>query len=205
MTFALFLTIVGIHLAAAISPGPAFFVSIRMAATDGFQNAAALALGFGLGAAIWATAAMTGVAILFELVPALFTGLKLVGAAFLIFLALMMWRDASEPLQIASEDQPRKTKPIGAARLGLLTFLSNPKSAVFFGAVFIGLVPPETSFVWQAAIVAVIFFNETLWYLLVARLFSTARARHAYARAKSGIDRMFGFFLAGLGAKIALT
>lgn len=205
MTFALFLTIVGIHLAAAISPGPAFFVSVRVAASDGFAQAAALAVGFGLGAAIWATAAITGVAVLFEVVPALFTGLKLAGAAFLLFLAVMMWRHAKEPLDDIGNGGGQHRTALDAARLGLLTFLSNPKSAVFFGAVFIGLVPPETAFGWQAAIVAVIFVNETLWYLFVARLFSTERARNTYARAKTWIDRLFGSFLALLGAKIAIS
>ncbi len=205
MTFALFLTIIGIHLAAAISPGPAFVVSVRIAVSDGFNNAAALAVGFGLGAAVWAAAAMTGIALLFELVPALFTGLKLVGAVFLLFLAFMMWRHARDPMELDSIEPTKQRTALGAARLGFLTFLSNPKSAVFFGAIFIGLVPPETDLLWQAAIVAVIFTNETLWYVVVARVFSTARARTIYARAKAWIDRLFGTVLALLGAKIALT
>lgn len=205
MTFALFLTIIGIHLAAAISPGPAFVVSVRIAVSDGFNNAAALAVGFGLGAAVWAAAAMTGIALLFELVPALFTGLKLVGAVFLLFLAFMMWRHARDPMELDSIEPTKQRTALGAARLGFLTFLSNPKSAVFFGAIFIGLVPPETALLWQAAIVAVIFTNETLWYVVVARVFSTARARTIYARAKAWIDRLFGTVLALLGAKIALT
>ena len=134
MTFALFLTIIGIHLAAAISPGPAFVVSVRIAVSDGFNNAAALAVGFGLGAAVWAAAAMTGIALLFELVPALFTGLKLVGAVFLLFLAFMMWRHARDPMELDSIEPTKQRTALGAARLGFLTFLSNPKSAVFFGA-----------------------------------------------------------------------
>lgn len=205
MTLTLFLTIIGIHIAAAISPGPAFVMSVRVAASDGFKNAASLALGFGLGAAIWAAAAMTGIAILFDLVPALFTGLKLVGAAFLLFLAIMMWRHAHDPMKLDTIGSARKRTALGAARLGLLTFLSNPKSAVFFGAVFIGLVPPDTGFLWQLAIVAVIFTNETLWYVVVARVFSTDRARTLYAGAKAWIDRLFGAILALLGAKIALA
>jgi threonine/homoserine/homoserine lactone efflux protein len=54
MTAAAFLSIVLIHLAAAISPGPSFVVAVRTAASDGFKVATALALGFGLGAILWA-------------------------------------------------------------------------------------------------------------------------------------------------------
>jgi len=180
-------------------------VSLRVAASDGFKTAAVLALGFGLGAAIWAAAAMTGVAVLFELVPALFTGLKLIGAAFLLFLAIMMWKHAKEPMVTAATAASGPRTHLSAFRLGLLTFMSNPKSAVFFGAVFIGLVPPETALTWKMAIFVVIFINETLWYLFVARVFSTERARQVYAHAKAWVDRLFGTFLGLLGAKIALS
>ena len=60
MTLGAFLTVALIHLAAAMSPGPSFVVAARTAATDGFGTACALALGFGLGAALWALAAMAG-------------------------------------------------------------------------------------------------------------------------------------------------
>ncbi|NDV00971.1 LysE family translocator [Pseudoroseicyclus tamaricis] len=202
MTLGLFFTILGIHLAAAISPGPSFLVSVRTAASEGFGTAAALALGFGIGAALWACAAMAGLALLFELVPALFTGLKLVGGLILLWIALQIWRHARDPMEVTGA-QPRSA--LAAVRLGFVTFIANPKPAVFFGAVFVGLVPVETPLEWRAAIVAGIFLNETLWYIVTARLFSLPRARAAYLRVKAWIDRAFGLALAGLGLKIAFT
>jgi len=200
---ATFLSIVAIHIAAAMSPGPSFVVCLRVAARDGFRTAAALALGFGAGAALWASAAMAGLALLFELVPALYTALKLVGAAFLIWIAIAMWRHAKEPLE-TPEDGTAPMSFARAFRFGFLTFATNPKTAVFFGAVFVGLVPPDTPLAWRAAIVAAIFLNETLWYLLVARLFSTQRARAGYVRMKSAVDRGFAGLLTLFGLKIAL-
>ena len=203
MTIAAFLSILAIHLAAAISPGPSFVVCLRIAAQEGFRAAAALALGFGLGAALWAGAAMAGLALLFELVPALFAALKILGAAFLIWIALQMWRHARDPLDLSALTGPRMALP-AAFRFGLLTFLTNPKPAVFFGAVFAGLVPPDTPLPWMAAIVAAVAVNETLWYLIVARAFSTSRARAGYVRMKTKIDRAFAGLLTAFGARIAL-
>ena len=204
MTLAALLSVVLIHLAAAISPGPSFVVALRVAAAEGFRVACALALGFGLGALLWAGAAMAGLALLFEVVPALFTALKLFGAAFLLWIALQMWRHARAPLP-APEVGTRPRSALSAIRFGFLTFASNPKPAIFFGAVFVGLVPAEAPLGWKLAILAAVFLNETLWYILVARLFSLAAPRAAYARAKAWIDRAFGGFLALLGLKIALT
>ncbi|MDF1855437.1 LysE family transporter [Pseudooceanicola sp.] len=203
MTLAAFLSIIAIHLLAAISPGPSFVVCLRIAAQEGFRTAAALALGFGLGAALWATAALAGLALLFELVPALFTALKLVGAAFLIWIAIQMWRHASAPLELDLAATERMTRS-RAFRFGFLTFATNPKPAVFFGAVFVGLVPPGTPLPWLIAIVAAVFVNEVLWYLLVARLFSTGKARAGYARVKTAVDRSFAGLLTLFGLKIAL-
>ncbi|SEW14609.1 Threonine/homoserine/homoserine lactone efflux protein [Cognatiyoonia koreensis] len=204
MTTALFLSIVAIHLAAAISPGPSFVVSLRVAAAEGFGVASALALGFGLGAVLWAIAAMGGLALVFEFLPQLFTALKIVGGLFLLYIALMMWRHAKEPIsQPDTTSAPRSAWR--AIRFGFLTFATNPKPAIFFGAVFMGLVPPDTSLGWKAGIILAVFLNETLWYLFVARVFSLARARAAYTRFKAWVDRTFGTLIALFGLKIALT
>ncbi len=204
MTIAAFLSIVAIHLAAAISPGPSFVISLRIAATEGFAVACALALGFGIGAVLWATAAMAGISLLFAVVPVLFTTLKLVGAAFLLFVAFTMWRHAADPVQAAPVDQ--KPRSLAAAvRFGFLTFATNPKPAIFFAAIFAGLVPVETPLFWKAMILLAVFTNETLWYIIVARVFSLPRAQHAYTQAKTWIDRAFGTLIALFGLKIAAT
>lgn len=203
MTAAAILSIALIHLIAAMSPGPSFVVAIRTAATDGFATAVALAIGFGLGAALWAAAAMAGLALLFELVPQLFTALKIIGDAFLIFIAYKMWRHAPDPLPAAETTLPRSKS--SAIWFGFLTFASNPKTAVFFGAVFVGLVPQDTSLATRLLLIAIIFANETLWYMLVARLFSTQKARRAYTQFKAWVDRSFGALIAMFGLRIALT
>lgn len=191
------------HLLAAISPGPSFVLSIRTAATEGFRPAAGLALGFGIGAALWAFAALAGLALLFEVVPPLFLALKIGGGLFLLWLAFKMWRHADEPMpQVAPDVPPRGT--LSAVRLGVVTQLANPKPAIFFGAVFVGLVPPEAGWDVKALILFNILWVETLWYLFTARVFSLPRPRAMYGHAKSWLDRGMGTILGALGVKVAL-
>jgi threonine/homoserine/homoserine lactone efflux protein len=204
MTAAAFLSILLIHLLAAMSPGPSFAVTVRTAAAEGFRPAAAFAFGLGLGALTWALAALLVLAILFEVAPLALTALKLAGGLFLIWIAIATWRHADAPLPEAAPDAvPRSLA--SAVRFGLFTQLANPKVAVFFGAVFVGLVPPGTGWPTLALLLAVILADETLWYLLVARVFSLARARAAYAAAKRWVDRAFGGLIAAFGLKIAAT
>jgi len=202
MTPALFLAVLALHLMAAISPGPAFVVSVRVAVRDGLRPALGLAVGIGIGSAVWAMAALAGLAARFAVAPTALVALRWIGAAYLAWLAVQMWRHARDPLGTADADTlPRSG--VAAFRLGLLTQLANPKTAVFFGAVFAGMVPLATPVAVLAALLACIAINETLWYAVVARVFSAARARAVYARMKTGVDRVFGGLLAALAAKIA--
>ncbi|MEJ6477225.1 MAG: LysE family transporter, partial [Octadecabacter sp.] len=81
----------------------------------------------------------------------------------------------------------------------------NPKPAVFFGAIFVGMIPSEATLATRAALLLAIFLNETLWYVVVARVFSLPRARAAYIGLKSSVDRTFGALIAAFGLKIALS
>lgn len=204
MTLAALLAVAGLHLLAAVSPGPAFLVLVRTAVSEGFRPAVGLSVGLGLGAVCWAFAALAGLAVLFAVAPALLTAFKVAGAGFLLWLAWKTIAHANDPLP--GQDDARAPRTLfGAIRLGVVTQLANPKPAIFFGAVFIGLLPPDAGPALWALLLAIIFCNETLWYILVARLFSTGKARDLYQGFKRHIDRCFGGLIAALGVKIALS
>ena len=204
MTLTAFLAVALLHLMAAISPGPAVLMSARTGVTQGLRTGAALAAGIGLGGVNWAAAAIFGLALLFEYAPALLTSLKLIGGAYLLWLAWGMWTHAAEPLDVSGSATTPRT--LGSAfRLGIITQLANPKPAVLFSAIFIGTIPQGTGWPTIAALLLVVFLNETLWNIAVARVFSLDRTRRGYISLKSVIDRCFGGMLALLGLKIAAT
>lgn len=204
MTLAAFAIFVGLVVFAAISPGPAVIMSARTGLTEGMRTGFMLALGIGAGAVVWASAAMFGLNLVFAMAPALLWALKLGGAAYLLWMAWHLWRDAAKPL--ATEDaQAVPRSGLSAFRLGLLTQLANPKPAVMFSAIFMGTVPQGTPAWVYLALLAVIFVAETLWNTLVARIFSLDRTRARYISLKTVIDRSFGGLLALLGVKIAAT
>ena len=203
MTLTAFIAVALLHLMAAISPGPAVLMAARTGVTEGLRTGAFLAMGIGAGGVIWAAAALFGLALVFQAAPSLLWALKIAGGAYLIFMAWGMWRGADTPLDMnAASKTPRSAA--SAFKLGLWTQLANPKPAVLFSAIFIGTVPPGTPYWVVAALLAVVFLNETIWNILVARIFSLDRTRRAYISLKSVIDRIFGGMLALLGVKVAL-
>ncbi len=204
MTLAAFAAAWFLHLIAAASPGPAVLMTARTGMTEGFLTGIWVAVGVGLGAVVWAIAALFGLAVLFQVAPALLWGYKIAGGLFLCWIAWQMWSHSTEPLELRAEVATPRTAR-SAFRLGLVTNLANPKPAVFFGAVFVGTVPPGTSLPWIAALLLMVFLNELFCNAVVARAFSFDAPRRTYARLKTTIDRSFGGILALLGIKIAAT
>jgi threonine/homoserine/homoserine lactone efflux protein len=204
MTLTAFAAFAFLTLLGAISPGPAVLMAARTGLTEGFRTGAFLAIGIGAGAVFWATCAMSGLGLLFAWAPGLLTALKLAGGAFLIWLGVSLWRGAARPF-VTADARPTPRSALSALRLGLVTQLTNPKPVVLLSAIFLGTVPPGTPLWQRAALLAVLFTFETVWNILVARIFSLDRTRAAYISLKTIIDRTFGGMLVLLGAKVAIT
>lgn len=201
---ALILSVMTIHVIAMMSPGPTFIVSARIAAAEGVRAALGFAVGVGCGSVIWALAAMFGLSVLFEFMPALLGVMKLLGGLFLLWIALSLWRHAADPMLVTDPNSlPRGLW--ASLRLGFMTQLANPKTAVYFGAVFAGLVPPGTDWRALAFILISVLIVEALWFSAIARVFSLGPARHGYIKAKKWIDRAFGGLIAVFGVKIATS
>lgn len=203
MTLGALLAIYLVQLAAAISPGPAILMAARVGLRDGFAKGAWFALGVGLGACVWATAALFGLSILFRIAPTLLTVLKFGGAAYLLWTAVQMWRHAPEPISDAPEARARSVA--GLLRLGITTQLANPKPAVFFGTVFLTFLPPDAPLWAYPVLMLMVLVNDTACAMLVARVFSLERTRRVYLRLKTRFERAFAGLLALLGLKLALT
>jgi len=204
VTLAAFLTFAGLVIFAAVSPGPAVLMSARTGLSEGFRTGVMLAMGIGSGAVIWALAAMFGLHLVFDAAPSLLWALKIGGAAYLLWMAWHLWRDAPAPF-VAEDSRPVPRSPLEAFRLGLWTNLANPKAAVMFSSIFLGTVQPGTPVWVLGALLALIFAAETIWNSLVARIFSLDRTRARYVSLKTLIDRSFGGLLALLGLKIVAT
>jgi len=76
---------------------------------------------------------------------------------------------------------------------------------VFFGSIFVTLLP-ATSPLWvKGAAFAILGVNEFGFYALVAVVLSAPRAQRIYSSAKRRLDALFGGFLTALGVKLALS
>jgi threonine/homoserine/homoserine lactone efflux protein len=194
--------ILGAILLGAISPGPSFVLVARTAVAVSRLDALATALGMGVGGLIFAGAALLGLMAVLETVPWLYLAIKVLGASYLIYLAMRLWKGANSPLRATEVYEGDVRGTLRSFGLGLATQLSNPKTAIWYASIFAALLPTDHSHGLVAVILPMIFITEAGWYALVAVAFSSAGPRHGYLRLKPWIDRIAGGVMGLLGLKL---
>jgi len=194
-----------VHLLAVASPGPSTMLMIQTSAVAGRRSGLWAALAMMIGAMVWATAALFGLHVLFERVTWIYTVFRIAGAAYLLYLAVAMWRHARDPL-VEMPDAAKTSLSGGRAFVrALLLQLSNPKLIVFYGSIFLSLLPHDLPPSMDGVVMGIVAFNEFTWFALLALLFSGRPARAFYRRAKFWLDRTMGGALALLGLRLALS
>jgi threonine/homoserine/homoserine lactone efflux protein len=193
-----------VHLLAVASPGPSTVLVIQTSAVAGRRGGLLAALAMMVGAIAWAAAALFGLQALFAHFEWLYLAFRIGGGLYLIYLAVMLWRHAREPLpEIAVASPQYRTSWQGFVR-ALLLQLTNPKIMVFFGSIFLSVLPQHMPAWMDGAVLAIVAFDEFTWFAVLALLFSGGPARAFYSNAKFWLDRLMGGALALLGLRLAL-
>jgi RhtB (resistance to homoserine/threonine) family protein len=189
-----------IHILAVVSPGPSFLITARTAVARSRADGIKVALGLGAGSIVWAAAALLGLNLLFRHFPWLFVGMKVAGALYLLWIAYQIFRHAADPVDM-NERAHDETGHNPLVR-GFLTQLANPKVVVFFGSIFVAMLPSEVPGWMIVALIAIVTVNEVGWYSLVSLFFGSPPVRRFYLAAKRWIDRVTGAFLGILGLRL---
>ena len=189
-----------VQLLAVISPGPSFLVTARTAVAGSRAEGLKVALGLGAGTIIWSSAALLGLSYVFAQFHWLFVAMKIGGALFLSWIAIQIFRHAKDPFDMSLPAEQSKGQ--GPLLRGLLIQISNPKVAVFFGSIFIAMLPREVPAWMILALIVIVTLNEIVWYSLVALFFGAEPVRRGYLKAKSWIDRAVGLFLGAVGLRL---
>ena len=191
-------SIAAVQLLAVMSPGPSFLITARTAVAQSRLDGVKVALGLGAGTVIWSSAALLGLNAVFHALPPLFIAMKIVGALFLLWIAIQIFRHAADPLDLGGAAE----KTSNPFMKGFLTQIANPKVAVFFGSIFVAMLPADVPLWMVAALVAIVSFNEVWWYTAVSLFFGSGPVRAFYLKAKAWIDRVTGLFLGALGLRL---
>ena len=201
-----FLGFLAASLLITLSPGPDNLMVLSLGISRGRRPGMAFGLGCGIGCISHTLLAALGVSALIAASPWAFTGLKLLGAAYLIYLGWQALRSQGQ-LALRGENDERAS----AWQLfgkGLFANAINPKVVMFFLAFLPQFVVGERGDAsWQIVQLGLVFTLQAAVLFGLLGWFSghvgTWLKRHE--RAGLWLDRLAGTVFVGLGVKLAVS
>jgi threonine/homoserine/homoserine lactone efflux protein len=185
-------------------PGPTVLLLVSYALGRGRASALATVPGVALGDLTAMTVSLLGAGAILAASTMLFTALKLVGAIYLVWLGIQLWRAGASVGEITAS-HARADRPRMFWNAYVVTAL-NPKSVVFFVAFVPQFVDPAGPMLTQFAILEATFVtlaavNAAIWALLAGQM--RARLREPWTLRL--VHRIGASFLIGAGLLTALT
>lgn len=189
-----------------MTPGPDSILIMARSAGQGFKAGVAAVLGICSGTCVHIAAAAFGLSALFATSAEAFLLIKLLGAAYLLYIGVQMLRTKSA---ISMEQATPAAASLGTIyRQGLLTNVLNPKVALFFLAFLPQFVAPDATDKTLAFLFlgAIFNFNGMLWCLLLAWTSAVAAEKvKTSQQVKLWLNRTVGALFVALGLKLALS
>jgi threonine/homoserine/homoserine lactone efflux protein len=189
-----------------MTPGPDSLLIMSRSAAQGWRSGCAAALGVGAGTFVHVFAAAVGLSALLLTSAAAFTAVKLVGAAYLLYIGIQLLRRRGSTVAL------QETGPVlPHARVflqGFLTNVLNPKVALFFLAFVPQFIAPDATDKTLAFVVLGCIFNVNgmLWchFLALSTAFASRRLTFG-AAAAAWANRLIGGMFVFLAIKLALA
>lgn len=208
-----FLAFLGISIIVIVTPGSDTAVTIRSAMAGGLRGGVFTALGVATGLSIWALAASAGITALLVASEPMFVALKMIGAAYLIYLGVVsLWnafRAGGWKAMAEAGAARRRMSAFAAYRMGLISDLSNPKIAVFFTSLLPQFVPPSGAgfaepafghFVWLGLTFSAITF---VWLVIYSWALAKVGDFLRRPRIRRTLEAVMGTILVALGLRLA--
>lgn len=195
-----------------IIPGLDTALVLRSAITHGRKHAFVTALGINTGALVWGVAAAVGISALLTASTLAYTALRLVGAAYMIWLgARMVWTSVNRRRADREDDAVASapTPPASAWRSwrqGLLTNLLNPKIGAFYLAVLPQFIPENASPLAMGLLLALVHDVQGMaWFTLIILGTQGIRGWLRRPSVHRTVDGVTGTVLVGFGLKLGVS
>lgn len=204
MTLDLWLAFVAASLVLLIIPGPTVVLVLSYALSQGRRVAVAVAAGVAVGDLLAMTASLLGLGALVLASATLFTALKWIGAVYLAWMGIRLFRAARDPRAPAPTEAPALPARHVFGHAALVTAM-NPKSIAFFVAFVPQVIRTDAALLPQSAVLIATFVTlatlNAMTYALVADRMGERLRRPTTL---VWINRAGGTALIGMGAMTAL-
>jgi len=196
------LGVISIWSIAVITPGPNFFITVQTAVSHSRLSGIFVVLGICTGTIIWAIAGYFGIAYLFIIAPWIYITLKIVGGSYLIYLGIKFIISSYKSNSKSDIPIDNSENLFSNWWRGLITILSNPKTAMFITSLFASVLPKDPSVSIGILSVIIMASISLLWYSSVVFLFSSRKFSKFYNRIQNWIQGFAGIVFVAFGTKL---
>lgn len=152
----------------SITPGMCMTLAMSLGITIGVRKTFWMMYGELLGVATVAIASVLGVATLMSKLPELFQGFKILGALYLAYVGINMWR-AKGKLALSAEQNTQSINKSSLFKQGFFTAIANPKGWAFMVSLLPPFINPDLQLAPQLSmLVAVILLSEFICMTIYA-------------------------------------
>ncbi len=202
MEFTTWFLFAGVALLAIMSPGPAILLAISNSLTHGTRSVYLSALGNEVGILLVSLSAVLGLGVILQTSTLLFLAIKVIGAAYLVYLGIRQWRSKTNLFDNNSPEEKAIRSHKSFFLEGLLIAVTNPKAILFFTALFPQFININTAVLPQFLIMTLTFMVLSFLVLVAyGKLAFKAKRWFSTSQRVKWFNRTMGslFVLIGLG------
>lgn len=193
-----------------LTPGIDTLLVVRNSARGGWYDGALSSLGICSGLFVHASVSACGISIMLLQTAWAYNGLKILGAAYLLWLGLTNWSrllfNKKNAVFADLSVTPLKFNGLRSFREGFLSNVLNPKTIVFYMAFLPQFIDPNKGALWQSLTVAAIHFMVAMiWQCLLASMVDRAKAWLKNPRCSRTFDGLTGSMMIFLGIRLVFT
>ncbi len=184
-------------------PGPNHLTIITASVTSGRVAGLRAAMGIAAGALTWSIIAVSGIAVIFDVVPSLYLALRVIGSSYLIYLGVNAFRAARRGGVFNLTPNAASPATRAPFRTAYLVMMTNPKAVLFFGSILAAFIPPDGPRWLMVMIALQIGILAAVLNAIAALFFSAPPVIAGFQRASFATSILFGVLFCGLGLVVA--
>ncbi|WP_447527572.1 MULTISPECIES: LysE family translocator [unclassified Vreelandella] len=203
MNIEVWLAFTAIASVATIVPGPAMLLVATHSLKFGILQSLKTILGNITGLAILSSISVTGLSALIMYSSGAFLTVKIVGAFYLIYLGVKIWRNGVSPINVEEADSNERGRFLYLQ--GIAVSLSNPKAIAFTTALFPQFIEQSQSVFFQFSILLGTFVALSFSCLCVCSILVRKASHKVVGSLPLNLGKIFGGSLIGAGGLLLVS
>lgn len=196
--------VISISALAVISPGSDFAMVTKNTISYGRHAGYLTALGIALSTWVHTLYCLVGIALIISKTPLLFSSIKYLGIAYLLYIGISTFRSKFNPQQ-NTDGKVSSATLIAALKQGFLSNVTNPKTTLFYLSLFTMVVSKSTPLIVQIMYGLIICVLHLIWFGLISYLISHPKIKRKFDKNVNAVNKIIGVVLVLIAVRLFIS